>query len=270
MPPGAERPAKPWHSASGEWAPTPPARRVAERSSGYLSLATLGSSRPRAPIQRQENDRAPSSERPVLRSPHRIGSDQVLPRHTRGSPYRCSLPGLAGFDDSRCVGPNLQRRPMRLIQHEPPSRGSSTPLKRIAGYRAPLTPHLARPRPSLPRWPGSARRARDGRSTGEGWRRGWDLNPRHRGYPCTAFPVPHLRPLGHPSGPRLTEWENWRRGEDLNPRGTFWAPIRFRVGRLQPGSATPPRIDHRLFVSKNIRSSAALSSASTPPVTAIR
>src|SRR5919204_2994191 len=31
----------------------------------------------------------------------------------------------------------------------------------------------------------------------------------------------------------------WRRGEDLNPRGTC-APIRFRVGRLQPGSATPP------------------------------
>jgi hypothetical protein len=27
----------------------------------------------------------------------------------------------------------------------------------------------------------------------------------------------------------------------LNPRGTFWAPIRFRVGRLRPGSATPPR-----------------------------
>src|SRR5215831_12733474 len=33
----------------------------------------------------------------------------------------------------------------------------------------------------------------------------------------------------------------WRRGEDLNPRGTC-APIRFRVGRLQPGSATPPRL----------------------------
>src|SRR3989442_3107434 len=31
------------------------------------------------------------------------------------------------------------------------------------------------------------------------WRRGRDLNPRHRDYPCTAFPVPHLRPLGHPS-----------------------------------------------------------------------
>src|SRR5262249_16263843 len=33
---------------------------------------------------------------------------------------------------------------------------------------------------------------------------------------------------------------NCRRGEDLNPRGTC-APIRFRVGRLQPGSATPPQ-----------------------------
>src|SRR5712692_11213084 len=36
----------------------------------------------------------------------------------------------------------------------------------------------------------------------------------------------------------------WRRGEDLNPRGTC-APIRFRVGRLQPGSATPPRLMSR-------------------------
>src|SRR2546427_11170947 len=36
-------------------------------------------------------------------------------------------------------------------------------------------------------------------ATPQKWRRGRDLNPRHRGYPCTAFPVPHLRPLGHPS-----------------------------------------------------------------------
>ena len=40
--------------------------------------------------------------------------------------------------------------------------------------------------------------------------------------------------------PRGAKSKNWRRGEDLNPRGTC-APIRFRVGRLQPGSATPPR-----------------------------
>ena len=126
------------------------------------------------------SDRAPPIERSIPRSPQEACSSQVLPRHTRGSPYRCSLPGLAGFDDSHCVGPNLQRRPLRLIRHEPPSRGNSTPLKRIAGYRAPLTPRLARPRR-------------------KSWRRGRDLNPRHRGYPCTAFPVPHLRPLGHPS-----------------------------------------------------------------------
>ena len=30
------------------------------------------------------------------------------------------------------------------------------------------------------------------------WRRGWDSNPRYS-CPYTAFPVPHLRPLGHPS-----------------------------------------------------------------------
>ena len=45
------------------------------------------------------------------------------------------------------------------------------------------------------------------------------------------------------TSPRLLDidgLENWRRGEDLNPRETY-ASIRFRVGRLQPGSATPPR-----------------------------
>src|SRR5688572_28224169 len=60
----------------------------------------------------------------------------------------------------------------------------------------------------------------------------------------------------------------WRRGEDLNPRGTC-APIRFRVGRLQPGSATPPR-HHTRLVSKNRLSSAALSSARTPPCATAR
>ena len=153
-----------------------------QRNPAYPSLATFGSRRSRAPIH---SGRAPSFDRTVLRSPRGDGSGQVLPRHTRGSPYRCSLPGLAGFDDSRCVGPSLQRRSPRLTQHGPPSRGDSTPLERIAGNRAPLPPRLARPR---------RRRS---------WRRGRDLNPRHRGYPCTAFPVPHLRPLGHPSACNL-------------------------------------------------------------------
>src|SRR3970040_250174 len=110
------------------------------------------------------------------------------------------------------------------------------------------------------------RRARRRPDAAYEWRRGRDSNPRHRGYPCTAFPVPHLRPLGAPSAARCARplEKIWRRGEDLNPRGTY-APIRFRVGRLHPGSATPPRTSHRRFVSKNSLSSAAHSPPSTPP-----
>ena len=94
------------------------------------------------------------------------------------------------------------------------------------------------------------------------WRRGWDLNPRHRGSPRARHF--QCRTFGRSVTPPGSRRKNWRRGEDLNPRGTFWAPIRFRVGRLQPGSATPPRTQRRL-VSKNPRSSAALSASSTPP-----
>ena len=50
---------------------------------------------------------------------------------------------------------------------------------------------------------------------------------------------PPLRTARRPSKARKVKI--WRRGEDLNPRGTH-APIRFRVGRLQPGSATPPHV----------------------------
>src|SRR5439155_7152677 len=171
----------------------------------------------------QYNDRAPSFERTVLRSPHDASSGQVHPRHTRGSPYRCSLPGLAGFGDSRCVGPNLQRRSVRLTQHRPPSRGNSTPLKRIAGYRAPLTPRLARPRRN------------DGGGGGIRTRGTGVTRARH--FQCRTFGRSVTPPLRLDPPGRA---EDWRRGEDLNPRGTFWAPIRFRVGRLQPGSATPP------------------------------
>jgi len=174
----------------------------------------------------QYNDRAPSFERPVLRSLPGACSGQVLPRHTRGSPYRCSLPGLAGFDDSHCVGPNLQRRPVKLTQHDPPSRGNSTPLKRIAGYRAPLTPRLARP-------------------SGKHLAEGPGFEPGAQGLPVhgisSAAPSAARSPLLVSGSSELRQRsEKWRRGEDLNPRGTFWAPIRFRVGRLRPGSATPP------------------------------
>jgi hypothetical protein len=171
------------------------------------------------------NDRAPSSERSVPRPPRGAGSSQVLPRHTREAPYRCSLPGLAGFDVSRCVGPNLHRRPTRLTRHGPASRGNSTPLKRIAGYRAPLVPRLARPCWSL---------------GGEGGIRTRGTVARARHFQCRTFGHSVTSPAHHDP----IEEANWRRGEDLNPRGTFWAPIRFRVGRLRPGSATPP---HKIF-----------------------
>ena len=65
---------------------------------------------------------------------------------------------------------------------------------------------------------------------------------RTRHFQCRTFghsatPPRHCRALRE--GAQI-----WRRGEDLNPRGTC-APIRFRVGRLQPGSATPPRLMSR-------------------------
>jgi hypothetical protein len=70
---------------------------------------------------------------------------------------------------------------------------------------------------------------------------------RTRHFQCRTFGHSATPPLRPPNGqPALTQNRKfaipriWRRGEDLNPRGTC-APIRFRVGRLQPGSATPPR-----------------------------
>src|SRR6266571_1517500 len=137
-------------SAAATFGPEPDSSRVASTSGAHsITQGLTRRAEPPVPITRhprfklistlQYNDRAPSFERLVLRSLPGTCSGQVLPRHTRGSPYRCSLPGLAGFDDSHCVGPNLQRRPVKLIQHDPSSRGNSTPLKRIAGYRAPLT-----------------------------------------------------------------------------------------------------------------------------------
>src|SRR5215510_13622184 len=64
-------------------------------------------------------------------------------------------------------------------------------------------------------------------------------HPHQRDPPaCTSTDCPDRLAHGQHGFARLRI--NWRRGEDLNPRGTC-APIRFRVGRLQPGSATPPQ-----------------------------
>src|SRR5262249_26815901 len=102
-----------------------------ERGSACFPRSWWGGVRGRSGSTRSPpllNDRAPSFETPVPRSPSEASSGQVLPRHTNGTPYRCSLPGLAGFDAARCLGPHLQHPSARLIRHERASRGNSTPL----------------------------------------------------------------------------------------------------------------------------------------------
>ena len=182
------------------------------------------------------NDRAPSIEPSAPRSPSVTCSGQVLPRHTGGAPYRCSLPGLAGFDASRCVGPNLQRRPVRLIQHRRPSKREFNPAIADCGLQGTATSPSSTAQasggdtgPSASLAPSAAAQRTERTPRGlpsgaasqldpsrhptkfeapsdintiraRGWRRGWDSNPRYS-CPYTAFPVPHLRPLGHPSPP---------------------------------------------------------------------
>src|SRR4030095_1236663 len=50
-----------------------------------------------------------------------------------------SLPGLACVDASRCVGPNLQRRPVRLIQHRRPSKREFNPAIADCGLQGTAT-----------------------------------------------------------------------------------------------------------------------------------
>ena len=37
-----------------------------------------------------------------------VSSDQIDPRHTKGTAYRCFLPDLTRFTGFHCVGPSLQ------------------------------------------------------------------------------------------------------------------------------------------------------------------
>src|SRR5262249_9016574 len=139
-------------------------------------------------------------------------SGQVLPRHTGGAPYRCSLPGLAGFDASRCVGPNPQRRPVRLIRHERPSKREFNPAVADCGLQGTATS------PSS-----TAKRHQD--IDRKRWRGGWDSNPRYS-CPYTAFPVPHLRPLGHPSLRPPRDGRRVIRSEKILAEGRGFEPPR--------------------------------------------
>src|SRR5262249_28113492 len=66
--------------------PTPPSRGSAPAEPDAL-LDDGFSGTLRNIAGRPGNGRAPSSDRHVLRTPHRACSSQVLPRHTGGAPY---------------------------------------------------------------------------------------------------------------------------------------------------------------------------------------
>ena len=138
-----------------------------------------------------------------------VSSDQVALRHTGSLPYRCSLPGLTGFESSCCAGPDRPCHP-----HKPGPTGK----KPRAGVR---------PRYSGLRVQGTATSPSSTAKRKFQWRKGWDSNPRgsfnrphalqacllirsstlpgyygggggirtHGSLRSTAFRVPHDRPL---------------------------------------------------------------------------
>src|SRR5262249_60983294 len=91
--------------------------------------------------------RAPAVDTPVLRSPPEVGSGQGIPQHTGEATYPCSLPGLGGLVVSRCVGPSLHRLSAWLSPTREHLGREFDPARADCGYRAPLPPRLARPRP---------------------------------------------------------------------------------------------------------------------------
>lgn len=72
-------------------------------------------------------------------------SHQANPRHTWVIAYRCHLPVLTGFTRPSCAGPSCQHR---LRQAVPKGTGLGQEFNLATAdceYRAPLSPHLARP-----------------------------------------------------------------------------------------------------------------------------
>ena len=66
--------------------------------------------------------------------PRLAGSNQATLRHPGVSPYRCCLPALAGFEGSCRAGPDLQHHLTEADSKlASPSKGNSTPHKRISG-----------------------------------------------------------------------------------------------------------------------------------------
>ena len=204
----------------------------------------------------------PPSMTDVLRSPRGDSSGQGVPRHTRGSADRCSLPGLAGLADSRRVGPSLHHRSPGLNS----TRRHLGRGFRLAGadceYRAPLPPRLARPRSSRAVPPASAK--------GMAEREGFEPSTRLLDVYTISSRAPSAAraPLPGPAGARSAS-RPWRK----NGGG---GGIRTHVGAHHPqldfesSPVRPLRYPSARRVRKNACISSPASTASTPPRTRTR
>ena len=91
--------------------------------------------------------RAPLFESQPFALPRSTSSDQVPLRRPEGTPYRCFLPDLTGFEGSCRAGPNLQHRLASAVSSGAILRGEFDPAMADCGYKAPPAPRLARPAP---------------------------------------------------------------------------------------------------------------------------
>ena len=111
-----------------------------------------------------------------------------------GRPRRGHLPRWRARLHAQRTESTPRVHPSRAASHMPPSRPSGAFASCFL---------LAKPRGQAARSANYPHRMKLAdvvriRLSGKLWRRGWDSNPRYS-CPYTAFPVPHLRPLGHPS-----------------------------------------------------------------------
>ena len=194
------------------------------RNPAYPSLATFGSRRPRAPIQ-QWPCTLLRSNRPAI------------------SPWRRLRPGTPTAHE-RVALPLLPSGPGGVRRFSLRGAQPSTPLAEAHSTRPALERGFDPARADCGQQ-GTATSPSSTATSKTKLAEGAGFEPAAQGLPVhgisSAAPSAARSPLRMQSvTPMPSDRKIWRRGEDLNPRGTFWAPIRFRVGRLQPGSATPP------------------------------
>ena len=73
-------------------------------------------------------------------------SSQVVLRHPDNTIYRCFLPDLTGFIVICRARPDLQHLQTKAVSAEQTLELGFNPARADLGYRAPLVPHLARPK----------------------------------------------------------------------------------------------------------------------------